>query len=150
MEQLVAMLLQQVMEVSDRRRLSDESSEQVRQLLEAQRTAGQMLEERMNWTEASVRGTFQAGGNSAARTQEAPGADDDDSDLERLRRDTNQRTSVAKTLVGATVLGCCVPGQDDFNEDECKKLSDQWRHDLEMRLQWLNWMFDSRIGRVPS
>ena len=31
---------------------------------------------RMNWTEASVRDTSQAGGNSAARAQEAPGADD--------------------------------------------------------------------------
>ena len=74
----------------------------------------------------------------------------DDSDLERLRRATNQRTSIAKILVGATGLGCFVPGQDDFNEDECKKSSDQWRHDLEMRPQWLSWIFDSRIGRVPS
>ena len=40
------------------------------------RTAVQMLEERMNRTEASVRETSQAGGNSAARAQEAPGADD--------------------------------------------------------------------------
>ena len=46
----VAMLLQHVMEVSDRLRLSEESSEQVRQLLEAHRTTGQMLEERMNRT----------------------------------------------------------------------------------------------------
>ena len=74
----------------------------------------------------------------------------DSSDLERLRRDTNQRTSMAKTLVGATGLGCFVLGQDGFNEDECKKSSDQWRHDLEMKLQCLNWIFDSRIGRVPS
>ena len=48
----------------------------MRQLLEAYRTAGQMLEERMNRTEASVRNTSQAGGSSAARAQEAPGADD--------------------------------------------------------------------------
>ena len=41
----------------------------------------------------------------------------DDSDLERLRRDTNQRTSMAKTLVGATGLGYFVSGQDDFNEE---------------------------------
>ena len=61
MEQQVAMLLQQVMEVSDRLRLSEESSEQVRQLLEAHRTAGQMLDGRMNRTEASVRDTSQAG-----------------------------------------------------------------------------------------
>ena len=77
MEQQVAMLLQQVIEVSDRLRLSEESSEQVRRMLEAHRTAGQMLEERMNRTEASVRDTSQAGGSSrAARAQEAPGADD--------------------------------------------------------------------------
>ena len=55
----------------------EESSEQVRQLLEAHRTVGQMLEEGMNRTEASVRDTSQAGGNSAARAQEAPGADDE-------------------------------------------------------------------------
>ena len=70
MEQQVAILLQQVMEVSDRLRLSEESSEQVRQLLEAHRTAGQMLEERMNRKEASVRDTSQAGGNSAARADD--------------------------------------------------------------------------------
>ena len=76
MEQQIAMLLQQVMEVSDRLRQNEESSEQVRQLLEVHWTAGQMLEERMNRTEAGVRDTSQAGGNSAARAQEAPGADD--------------------------------------------------------------------------
>ena len=64
------------MEVSDRLRHSEESSEHVGQLLEAHRTAGQMLEERMNRTEASVRDTSQTGGSSAARAQEAPGADD--------------------------------------------------------------------------
>ena len=63
-------------EVSVRSRQNEESSEQVRQLLEAHRTAGQMLEERMNRTEASVRDTSWAGGNSAVRAQEAPGADD--------------------------------------------------------------------------
>ena len=67
MEQQVAMLLKQVIEVSDRLRQSEESWEQVRQLLEAHRTAGQMLEERMNRTEASVRDTSLAGGTSAAR-----------------------------------------------------------------------------------
>ena len=76
MEQQIAMLLQQVMEVSDRLRQNEESSEQVRQLLEVHWTAGQMLEERMNRTKAGVRDTSQAGGNSAARAQEAPGADD--------------------------------------------------------------------------
>ena len=70
------MLPQQVMELSDRLRQNEESSEQVTQLLKAHRTPGQMLEERMNRTEASVRDTFQAGGNSAAKAQEAPGADD--------------------------------------------------------------------------
>ena len=75
-EQQIAMLLQQVMEVSDRLRQSEESSEQVRQLLEAHRRAGQMLEERLNRTEASVRDTSQAGGSCAARAQEATGADD--------------------------------------------------------------------------
>ena len=67
-------------------------------------------------------------------------------DLERLRQDTNQRTLMAKTIVGPTGLECFGPGQYDSNEDECKKSSDQWRHDLEMKLQWLNWIFDSRIG----
>ena len=76
MELQIAMLLQQVMEVSDRLRQNEESAEQARQLLEARRTAGQMLEERMSRTEASVRDTPQAGGNSAARAQVAPGADD--------------------------------------------------------------------------
>ena len=74
----------------------------------------------------------------------------DGSDLERLRRDTNQRASMVKTLVGVTGLGCSVPELDDFNEDECKKSSDQWRHDLEMRLLWLSWIFDSRNGQVLS
>ena len=41
-----------------------------------------------------------------------------DSDLERLRRDTNQRTSVTKTVDGAIGPGCFVLGQDGFNEDE--------------------------------
>ena len=73
----------------------------------------------------------------------------DDSDLERLRRDTRELQMV-KTLVGVTGLGCFVLGQDGFNEDWCKKSSDQWRHDLEMRLLWTNWIFDSRNGRVLS
>ena len=46
----------------------------------------------------------------------------DGSDLERLRRDTNQRTSMVKTLDGVTGLESFVPGHDDFNEDECKKI----------------------------
>ena len=51
----------------------------------------------------------------------------DDSLLERLRRDTNQRTSMVKTLDGATGLGCFVSGQDGFNGDKYKKSSEQWR-----------------------
>ena len=46
----------------------------MRQLLEAHRTAEQMLEERMHRTEASVRDTSQARGSSAAKAQETPGA----------------------------------------------------------------------------
>ena len=72
----------------------------------------------------------------------------DDSDLERLRRDTNQR--MVKTLVDVTGLGCFVPVQDGSNEDECKKSSDQRRHDLEMRLLWPTWIFDLRNGQVLS
>ena len=129
----------------------EESSQHVRQHLEAHRTAGKMMEERINRTEASVTDTSQAGGSSAARAQESLGADDG-----RFRfgafstRGTNQRTPMAKTLVGVTGLGCFVPGQDDFNEDDCKKSSDQRRHDSEMRPFWLKWIFDSRIGQVPS
>ena len=75
----------------------------------------------------------QAGGSSAARAQEAPGVDDGRFGFGAFAARTNQRTSMAKTLVGVTGLW-----------------SDQWRHDLEMRLQWLNWIFDSRIGQVLS
>ena len=67
----------------------------------------------------------------------------DDLDLERLRRDTNQRTSVAKTLDGVIGPECFAPGQDGFNGDDCKKSSEQWRHDLEMKPLWPNWIFDS-------
>ena len=41
---------------------------------------------------------------------------------------------MVKTLDGVTGLGCFVPEQDGFKEDECKKSSDQWRHDFETRL----------------
>ena len=57
------------------------------QLLEAHRTPGQMLEERMNQTEASVRDTSLAGGNSAARRKRHLELTMDDSGLERLRRE---------------------------------------------------------------
>ena len=88
---------------SVRLRQDEESSEQVRQLLEADRTAGQMLEEQMSRTEASVRDT------SLACMM-------DDPDLERMRRDRNQRTSVAKTLDGVIGPGCFVPWQDGSTE----------------------------------
>ena len=78
MEQQVAALIQQVMEMNERTRQSEEAAEQVRQLLEARRTAGQMLEERTNQTEACVTDTSRAGGirPSRAYVPEAPGADD--------------------------------------------------------------------------
>ena len=142
------MLLQQVMEVSDRLRQNEESSKQVRQLLEAHRTAGKMLEERMNRTEASVRDTSQAGGNSAARALEAPGTDDGRSGFGAFAARKQPKTSMVKTLVGVTGLGCFVLGQDCFNEDECKKSSDLWRHDLEMKRLCPNWIFDLRNGQV--
>ena len=40
----------------------------------------------------------------------------DGSVLERLRRDTNQRTSIVKTLVGVSGLWFFVHGQDDSNK----------------------------------
>ena len=60
-----------IFRIMERQRQNEESSEQARHL----RTAGQMLEERMRRTEAGVRDTSLAGGTSAARAQEAPGAD---------------------------------------------------------------------------
>ena len=65
-----------VAEMTDRLRENEESAEQARQLLEAHRTVGQMLEEGMRRTEASVRDTSLVGGTGAVRAQEAPGADD--------------------------------------------------------------------------
>ena len=131
MEQQVAALIQQVMEMNERMGQSKEAAEQARQLLEAQRTAGQMLEERMNRTEASVTDTYLAGAIRPGRAQvpEAPGADD----LVRFRRDTKQRASVARTLDGVSGPGCVVLGQDGFNVDECKKSSEQWKPDLETK-----------------
>ena len=40
------------------------------------------------------------------RPGRAPRADEDDSDLERLRRDANQRAPVSKTLDGVIGPGC--------------------------------------------
>ena len=76
MERQAAALIQQVTEMTGRLRQNEEYAEQASQLLEAHRTSGQMLEERMSRTEASVRDTSLAGGTSAVRAQEAPGADD--------------------------------------------------------------------------
>ena len=64
MERQVAALIQQVTEMTDRLRQNEEPAEQARQLLEADRTPGQMLEERMSWTEANVRDASPAGGAS--------------------------------------------------------------------------------------
>ena len=66
MEQQVAALIPQVMEMNERMRQSEEAAEQARQLLEGHRTAGQMLEERTNRTEASVTGTSPVGGSRKA------------------------------------------------------------------------------------
>ena len=79
MEQQVAALIQQVMEMTERMSQSEEAAEQARQLLEAHRNAGQMLEERMNRAEATATAeTSPAGGIGPGRAQvpEAPGADD--------------------------------------------------------------------------
>ena len=46
----------------------------------------------------------------------------DDSDLERLQRDTNQRASVAKTLNGVTGPACFVPGQDRFQRGRVQEV----------------------------
>ena len=113
MEQQIAVLLQQVMEMTDRLRQNEESSAQVRQLLEAHRTAGQMLEERMNRTAARVRDTSQAGGSSAARAQEAPGADTmDDSDLERLRHFAHECHPADRYIHIASIVARCVNTQE--------------------------------------
>ena len=74
MEQQVAALIQQVMEMCERMRQSEEAAEQARQLLEAHRTAGQMLGVRMNRTEASVTtDTSPAGGIRARQGTDARG-----------------------------------------------------------------------------
>ena len=70
-------------------RQSEEAAEQARQLLEAHRNAGQMLEEQVNRAEATVTAdTSLLGG---IRQQELMMGD---SDLERL----NQGASAARTL----------------------------------------------------
>ena len=54
------------------------------------------------------------------------------SDLERLRREINQRASAARTLLGETGPRCFVPGLDGSNVDEWKKSSEQWKPDLKL------------------
>ena len=82
-----------------------------------------------------MRDTSQAGGNSAARAQEAPGADDGRFGFGVFAaRYQPENFNGENTGWRDWSRVFPVPGQDDFNEDECKKPSDQWRHDLEMRL----------------
>ena len=109
----------------------------------------QRKEERVNRTEACVRNTSQARDNSAARAQEALGADDGRFGFGVFAGYQPENFN-AKTLVGVIGLGYFVLGQDDLNENALKKSSNQWRHDLEMRLLWPNWIFDSRNGQVLS
>ena len=78
MEQQVAALIQQVVEMSDRMRQRGEAAEPARQLLEAHWNAGQMLEERMNQADAiATAETSLPGGIRPGRDKkpEAPGAD---------------------------------------------------------------------------
>ena len=49
-----------------------------------------------------------------------------DSDLERLRRDTNQTTSMVKTLVGVNGLGCFV----EWASAELKSVAADFNHAL--------------------
>ena len=67
MEQQVAALIQQVMEMSERMRQSEETAEQARQLLESPQN---------RWADAG--GTNEPNGSECGRAQvpEAPGADD--------------------------------------------------------------------------
>ena len=60
-------------------------------------------------TDTSLAGGLGPAGHRCQRHQELTMGD---SVLERLRRDTNQRALVARTLDGVTGLGCFVPGQD--------------------------------------
>ena len=68
----------------------------------------------------------------------------DDSDLERLRRDTNQRTSMVKTLDGVTGLGRFVPGKGRFQRGrvqefirsvEARLLDEATVTELDLRLE---------------
>ena len=110
-------------------RQSDEAAEQARQLLEAHRNAGQMLEERLNRAEATVTAETSPAGGCQRHQELMTGG----SDLELLRRDINQRASAARTLRGLVGPGCFVPALDDSNVDEHKKSSKQWKPDLETK-----------------
>ena len=122
MEQQVEMLLHQVMEVSDRLRLDEESSEQVRQTIAE-----------------SIQGSMSDAGSGRKRVREIRlklvavvrpmhirywELTIDDSDSERFAARYQQENFSG---------GCFVLGQDGFKEDECKNSPDQWRHDLEMQ-----------------
>ena len=77
-EQQVAALIQQVMDLTEKMRQSEEAAEQARQLLEAHRNAGQVSEERMNRAEATATAETSTPGGirpSSAQVPEAPGAD---------------------------------------------------------------------------
>ena len=109
-------------------RQSEEAAEQARQLLEAH-----------SWAEAG--GTNEPNGSECGRYVSSwqgtgaggTSADMDNADLERLRRENNQKASVARTQECVTGRGCFVPGQDGFNGDEYKKSSEQWKPDLETK-----------------
>ena len=92
MEQQIAMLLQQVMEVSDRLRQNEESSEQVKTIAgspqDSWADAGGANESDGRECERYVSGWWQSVRPGRKRHLELTM---DDSDLERLRRDTNQR-----------------------------------------------------------
>ena len=107
MEQQVAALIRQATEMSERMRQNEQAAEQARQLPEAHRQPQQ-------------RKHLHLVGLDPARPkrQKHQGLMTGDSDLERFRRDINQRASAAKTLRGATGPGCFVPGLDGSNVDE--------------------------------
>ena len=84
----------------------------------------------------------------AARAQEAPGGDDGRFGFGAFAARYQPENFNGEDTGWRDWSRVFRTGQDDVNEDECKK--HQWRHDLEMRLQWLSWMFDSRISRTDS
>ena len=92
-----------------------------------------MLEERMSWTEASVRDKSPAGGTVAARAQEAPGAHDGRFGFGAFAAKYQpENFSGEDTGWRDWSLVFSYLGQDGFNEDDYKKSSEQWRQHLEM------------------